>query len=30
VIASLTIEILDFPDWELKPADESKTTPPPK
>jgi outer membrane protein OmpA-like peptidoglycan-associated protein len=30
VIASLTIEILDFPDWESKPADESKTTPPPK
>jgi hypothetical protein len=30
VIASLTIEILDFPDWESKPADDSKTTPPPK
>jgi hypothetical protein len=30
VTASLTIEILDFPDWESKPLDQSKTTPPPK
>ena len=30
VIASLTIEILDFPEWETKPSDPSKTTPPPK
>jgi hypothetical protein len=30
VTASLTIEILDFPDWESKPAAQSKSTPPPK
>lgn len=30
VIASLTIEIIDFPEWESKPAEQSKTTPPPK
>jgi hypothetical protein len=30
VTASLTIEILDFPDWESKPPAESKATPPPK
>ena len=30
VIASLTIEILDFPDWETKTSDQPKTTPPPK
>lgn len=30
VTASLSIEILDFPDWESKPLDQSKTTPPPK
>jgi hypothetical protein len=30
VTASLTIEILDFPDWESKPPAQSKSTPPPK
>lgn len=30
VIASLTIEILDFPDWETKTSDQPKTNPPPK
>jgi outer membrane protein OmpA-like peptidoglycan-associated protein len=30
VMASLTIEILDFPDWESKPPAQSKATPPPK
>lgn len=30
VIASLTIEILDFPEWESKPSEQSKTAPPPK
>jgi outer membrane protein OmpA-like peptidoglycan-associated protein len=30
VIASLTIEILDFPDWESKTSDQPKTNPPPK
>jgi hypothetical protein len=30
VTASLTIEILDFPDWESKTPDQSKATPPPK
>ncbi|MFM8765562.1 MAG: hypothetical protein ACKOEZ_12100, partial [Spartobacteria bacterium] len=30
VIASLTIEILDFPEWESKPLDQPTTTPPPK
>ena len=30
VTASLTIEILDFPDWESKPPAHSKSTPPPK
>lgn len=30
VTASLTIEILDFPDWESKPPAESKATPLPK
>jgi hypothetical protein len=30
VTASLTIEILDFPDWESKPPAQSKPTPPPK
>jgi hypothetical protein len=30
VITSLTIEILDFPEWESKPSEQSKTTPQPK
>lgn len=30
VTASLTIEILDFPDWESKPSAQSKATPSPK
>jgi len=30
VTASLTIEILDFPDWESKPPTPSNVTPPPK
>jgi len=30
VIASLTIEILDFPDWESKPVAQPQTNPPPK
>jgi hypothetical protein len=30
VITSLTIEILDFPEWESKPSEQSKTAPPPK
>ena len=30
VMASLSIEILDFPDWESQPPAQSKSTPPPK